>query len=114
MRVNISGWWEALRRHRLRANRGIAHRNGAYYHSFVRTISLKLPDHLLAQLESEAKAKRVTKSSLVRDSLERTLNKQKSSAPVSCYDLASDLAGSIRKLPKDLAHNPKYMDGFGR
>ena len=31
----------------------------------------------------------------------------------SCYDLASDLAGSVRGLPRDLAHNPKYMERFG-
>ena len=31
------------------------------------------------------------------------------------YWLARDLAGSVRKkLPKDLATNPKYMEGFGR
>jgi uncharacterized protein (DUF433 family) len=34
---------------------------------------------------------------------------------VSCYDLASDLAGSMKGLPKDIADNPKYMDDqFGR
>jgi coproporphyrinogen III oxidase-like Fe-S oxidoreductase len=39
----------------------------------VQTISLKLPDDLLAQLEREAKARGVTKSLLVRESLEKTL-----------------------------------------
>ena len=29
------------------------------------------------------------------------------------YDLARDLAGSLKGLPRDLAHNPKYMEGFG-
>ena len=37
----------------------------------MQTISLKLPDDLLAQLESEAKARRVTKSWLIRESLEK-------------------------------------------
>jgi len=27
--------------------------------------------------------------------------------------MASDLAGSIRGLPSDLADNPEYMQGFG-
>jgi hypothetical protein len=27
--------------------------------------------------------------------------------------LAQDLAGAVKGLPKDLADNPKYMDGFG-
>jgi predicted DNA-binding protein len=93
---------------------GIALRYAAYYHMVMRTISLKLPDDLLAHLDSEAKARRVTKSSLVRESLEKALHKPSSSRAVSCYDLARDLAGSLKGLPKDLAENPKYMEGFGQ
>ena len=79
----------------------------------MRTISLKLPDDLLAQLEGEAKARRITKSSLVRESLEKALRSQSPAGAVSCYDLARDLAGTVKGLPKDLADNPKYMKGFG-
>jgi predicted DNA-binding protein len=78
----------------------------------VRTISLKLPDHLLAQLTKTAKARRITKSSLVRESLEKALHEQPRTRAVSCYDLARDLAGSVKGLPKDLADNPKYMEGL--
>jgi len=80
----------------------------------MRTISLKLPDELLTQLEGEAKARHVTKSRLIRDSLEKALRRQSTSRRASCYDLAHDLAGSLKGLPKDLAENPKYMDDFGR
>ena len=80
----------------------------------MRTISLKLPDDLLVQLDSEAKARRVTKSWLVRESLEKALSKQSPRGAVSCYDLARDLAGIAKGLPEDLADNPKYLDGFGR
>jgi predicted DNA-binding protein len=80
----------------------------------MRTISLKLPDELLAQLEEAANARRITKSLLVRESLEKALHEQPRAGEVSCYDLARDLAGSIKGLPKDIAHNPKYMEGFGR
>lgn len=79
----------------------------------MRTISLKLPEDLLDELTIEAKARRVTKSRVVRDSLEKALRKQPVAAEVSCYDLARDLAGTVKGLPKDLADNPKYMDGFG-
>ncbi len=81
----------------------------AYYLRKMQTISLKLPDDLLARLGSEAKARRMTKSSLVRESLEKALRKQIPGGAVSCYDLAHDLAGSVKGLPKDLADNPKYM-----
>ena len=80
----------------------------------MRSISLKLPDDLLAQLEHEARARRVTKSWLVRESLVRALSKESRAGAVSCYDLARDLAGSVRGLPEDLALNPDYMDGFGK
>jgi len=93
---------------------GIARRIAAYYPEMMRTISLKLPDGLLAQLDSEAKARRVTKSQLVRESLEIALRKQSPADAVSCHDLARDLAGAVKGLPEDLADNPEYLEGFGR
>ncbi len=80
----------------------------------MQSISLRLPEELLAQLDAEAKARRVTKSRLVRESLEKELRKESSSSSVSCYDLARDLAGSLKGLPEDLADNPEYMEGFGK
>jgi hypothetical protein len=80
----------------------------------MRTISLKLPDSLLAQLDKEATSRRVTKSRIIRESLELALHKQPRGRPASCYDLASDLAGTVKGLPEDLATNPACMEGFGR
>jgi predicted DNA-binding protein len=79
----------------------------------MQTFSLKLPDDLLVHLDGEAKARGVTKSRLVRESLEAALRKPTPGSAVSCYDLASDLAGTVKGLPKDLAENPKHMKGFG-
>lgn len=78
----------------------------------MKTISLKLPSDLLAHLDKEAKVRGVTKSSLVRESLEMMLRERPPGAS-SCYDLARDLAGPMKGLPRDLADNPEYMDGFG-
>ena len=75
---------------------------------------MKLPEELLTQLARVAKAKRVTKSSLVRESLEKRLNEQPPAGTVSCYNLARDFAGTVKGLPKDLAENPKYMERFGQ
>jgi hypothetical protein len=79
----------------------------------MRTISLKLPDELLAELNHEAKARRVTKSLLIRESLEKSLRRPSKAGGVSCYDLACDLAGAVKGLPEDLADNPEYMESFG-
>jgi predicted DNA-binding protein len=80
----------------------------------MRTFSVKLPDDLLDQLARHAKARRVTKSWLVRESLEKGLHEQPPAGSVSCYDLARDRAGTVKGLPRDLADNPRYMDGFGQ
>src|SRR5579872_4625996 len=87
--------------------------------SIMRTISLKLPDDLLTRLEGEAKARNVTTSRLIRESLEKELRgrafrTQAIARGASCYDLARDLAGSVKGLPRDLAENLKYKEGFGR
>lgn len=80
----------------------------------MNTISLKLPDRLLGLLEAESRARHTTKSSLVRECLEKTLAVNPPSGEATCYDLAHDLAGSVKGLPRDLATNPKYLAGFGR
>jgi hypothetical protein len=80
----------------------------------MRTISRKLPDDLLAQFDREAKSRRTAKSSLVRESLAKRFSKESAAGPLSCYDAARDLAGSVRGLPEDLAVNPVYMKDFGR
>jgi predicted DNA-binding protein len=80
----------------------------------MNSISLKLPDRLLELLEKESRARRTTKSSLVRECLEKTLAARPPNDEATCYDLASDLAGSLKGLPRDLATNPKYLESFGR
>lgn len=93
---------------------GIAPENATYYFQPVNTISLKLPDRLLERLEAAARARGTTKSSVVRECLEQSLEARSVGSKSTCYDLASDLAGSLKGLPRDLATNPKYMEGFGQ
>jgi hypothetical protein len=73
-----------------------------------------MPDSLLLRLQQESRLRRVSKTALIRTALEKELKEPQDSKEVSCYDLARDLAGSIKRLPKDIATNPKYMEGFGR
>jgi hypothetical protein len=80
----------------------------------MQTISLRLPDDLLAQLASEAKTTHVTKSWLVRECLKKAIYKQPPAGAVSCYDLARNLAGILKGLPEDLADDPQYVEGFGQ
>jgi hypothetical protein len=93
---------------------GIAHEIAEYYLQPMNTISLKLPDRLLERLEAASRARGTTKSSLVRECLEQLLDARPAGGKATCYDLASDLAGSLKGLPRRLATNPKYMKGFGQ
>jgi len=73
-----------------------------------------IPEGAWEALDREAKARRVTKSWLVRESLEKALRQRRRAGAASCYDLAGDLAGAVKGLPRDLAENPKYLEGFGQ
>ncbi|CAN5503085.1 hypothetical protein BH09PLA1_BH09PLA1_11300 [soil metagenome] len=76
------------------------------------TITCKIPEQLDARLAIEAKERRVSKSAIVRQALEKSLNGKKSKRRATAWDLAGHLAGSVRG-PADLLTNPKYMEDFG-
>ena len=77
------------------------------------TITCKIPARLNAQIEAEARQKRVPKSKLIREALERRFNGKQPKAAPTFYELTKHLCGSVRGGPSDLATNPKYMRGFG-
>ena len=84
------------------------------FFQIVNIISIKLSDRLIDRLEAKSRAQGTTKSALVRECLEKSLGPKDAHSGANCFDLARDLAGSVKGLPQDLATNPKYMDGFGR
>jgi hypothetical protein len=77
----------------------------------MRTLTVRLPDELAAQIEAESRARKLSKSDIVRD----RLTSSKSSPAVSIDDIA-DLIGSVKGLPADLSANKKkyLMAGYGR
>ena len=72
------------------------------------TISLKLPEVLLREVEQEAATRGIAKSAIIRDCIERGLRKKKSGREVSCLDLMGDLVGSFHG-PRDLSTNRRYL-----
>ncbi len=104
---------------------GIAQQGAAYYPTVMTTISLTLPENLLARLERESRARRTTKSSVVRECLEQQLPDKP--PPLDLPELPPGESFFDKALPilkkawarrgrgrRDLATNPKYMEGFGR
>jgi len=109
----------------MRRQAGIAQQGVAYYPTVMTRISLKLPENLLARLERENRARRTTKSSVVQECLEQQLPNQ--TPPLDLPELPPGESFYDKALPilkkgwarrgrgrRDLATNPKYMEGFGR
>ena len=72
------------------------------------TISLKLPGPLLREVETEARRRGLSKSELIRNSLEATLRRKRARKSVTCLDLMGNLVGSFHG-PRDLSTNRRYL-----
>jgi hypothetical protein len=88
---------------------GIALICRSYYHYGVELMSLKLPSGLRAKVAAEARRRNVSQSTIIRESLERSLATSTARAEVSCADLAGNLAGSFRSGRRDLSANKELL-----
>jgi metal-responsive CopG/Arc/MetJ family transcriptional regulator len=79
----------------------------------MRTITLKLPESLALRLNAIVRRRSTTRSAVVREALEALLGSQPG-AGESCAELAGDLVGSLRGLPRDLSSSPRHLRGYGR
>jgi len=76
----------------------------------MKTLTMKLPDGLLAWLENEARRANRPKSTVVRELLRQHQQQRRRSA----LDLAGDLCGCVESGLRDLSHSRKHLKGFGR
>ena len=76
----------------------------------MKTLTVRLPEALAAQIEAESRARKVTKSDVIRDRLVAGSPQ----VPASFAAIAH-LAGSVDGLPADLSRNAKrYLRaGYG-
>ena len=79
----------------------------------MKTIALNLPDELLTKIEQAANKRRKTRSAVMREALEASINDNGHLHVDSCLDLARDLAGCLQ-APEDLSRNPTHMDDYGK
>jgi Arc/MetJ-type ribon-helix-helix transcriptional regulator len=77
------------------------------------TISLKVPDELIARMDALARAKRTSRSALLREALDEKLKAAARKLPPSLYEQSADLCGAGNSGLGDLASNPKHLEGFG-
>jgi len=75
----------------------------------MRTVTLKLSEHLDCRLTALAKRQRTSRAQVLREALEAFIMH---SPPLTFGELAADLITDDG--PGDLSTNPKYMDKYGR
>ena len=80
----------------------------------MKTLTVRLPEALVSQIEAESRRRRLSKSDIVRERLSRgeSMGEQR---PASLEAIA-DLIGSVTGLPPDLSARKKhYLNaGYGR
>jgi Arc/MetJ-type ribon-helix-helix transcriptional regulator len=80
----------------------------------MKTLTVRLPEALAAQIEAESRERKLSKSDIIRERLTRTTAGARK-RPASVAAIA-DLIGSVKGLPSDLSARKKdYLKaGYGR
>jgi Arc/MetJ-type ribon-helix-helix transcriptional regulator len=78
----------------------------------MKTLTVRLPEPLVAQIEAESRGRRCSKSDIVRERLLRADRpKRRHSTPL---DAIADLIGSVDALPADVsARKKRYLKATG-
>ena len=81
----------------------------------MKTLTVRLPESIVAEIDAESRKRKVTKSDIVRERLQAG---RRAGAPRSpALAGIADLIGSVNALPADLSARTKYYlrtTGYGR
>lgn len=76
------------------------------------TLTVRLPEALVAEIERESRGRRCSKSDIVRERLQRAAGPARRGS--ASLDAIADLAGSVDGLPSDLsARKKRYLKSTG-
>jgi Arc/MetJ-type ribon-helix-helix transcriptional regulator len=81
----------------------------------MKTITVRLPEPLVAEIEGESRLRKISKSDVVRERLQRGLGGQED--PAAPLEAIRDLIGSVDGLPADLSSRKKHYlraSGYGQ
>ena len=70
----------------------------------MKTLTVRLPEPLVADIEAESRGRRISKSDVVRERLERAPRQRRRTASLNAI---ADLIGSVDGLPTDLSTRTK-------
>jgi len=80
----------------------------------MKTLTVRLPEPLVADIEAESRGRKISKSDVVRERLEIAPRKR---PRTSSLNAIADLIGSVDNLPTDLtARKKQYLQetGYGQ
>jgi hypothetical protein len=80
----------------------------------VKSLTVRLPETLVAELDAESRARQLTRSDVVRERLESA--REISPNRPATLDAIADVIGSIDRLPADVSSRAKahLRRGYGR
>jgi Arc/MetJ-type ribon-helix-helix transcriptional regulator len=81
----------------------------------MKTLTVRLPDSLVAQIDAESRSRKVSKSDVVRERLQTGARRTRARA--ASLDAIGDLIGSVDTLPSELSARRKHYlraTGYGR
>ena len=81
----------------------------------MKTLTVRLPEPLVADIEAESRGRKISKSDVVRERLQLARKSARRQSPT--LDAIADLIGSVDGLPADLsARKKQYLraTGYGR
>jgi len=78
----------------------------------MKTLTVRLPEALVAQIEAESRRRRLSKSDVVRERL--TAAGESRRRQPALLDAIADVVGSVDLLPRDLsARTKRYLKSTG-
>lgn len=81
----------------------------------MKTLTVRLPEPLWAEIEAESRGRRISKSDVVRGHLRAAVGRDRSES--ASLDAIADLIGSVDGLPADLSTRKKQylrIMGYGQ
>ena len=81
----------------------------------MKTLTVRLPEPLVADIEAESRGRKISKSDVIRERLQLAIGSERRQ-PAALASI-SDLIGSVYRLPADLsAQKKRYLrsTGYGR
>jgi hypothetical protein len=77
------------------------------YTAVMKTLTVRLPDAVVAQIEAESRRRKLSKSGVVRERL--TGAERSRRRPPALLDAVADIIGSVDRLPRDLSARTKSI-----